>query len=324
MGWDSERLKIFREVLANTYPTVADSRMIASDAGLNLAAIAFQDRADTNWYNIVTNAKQNGGLDKLLDEAAAANPSNDILAKLGSGAPLSLPEGPVQLDWKGSESKSALEKIIGKRSTLVPITYLERGLLKARAVVKIRRADGSSGTGFVTDGNMVLTNNHVIPTADIAAACTIQFNYQETADGLSAEAEELTLDAASFRTSANDDWTLIRANGNPQAKWGALPIGDTDTRVGDYVNIIGHPGGGQKQVSLSANVVVFADNTRVQYLTDTLPGSSGSPVFDAQWNVIALHHSGGWLVEPNAKTKTTYYRNEGISAKLIKSALAQG
>jgi V8-like Glu-specific endopeptidase len=54
-----------------------------------------------------------------------------------------------------------------------------------------------------------------------------------------------------------------------------------------------------------ANAVVLVGEGRVQYLTDTLPGSSGSPVFDADWNVVALHHSGGWLKEPNAASKTT-------------------
>ena len=59
--------------------------------------------------------------------------------------------------------------------------------------------------------------------------------------------------------------------------------------------------------------MAYVGEGRVQYLTDTLPGSSGSPVFDEQWNVVALHHSGGWLAEPNSASKTTYYRNEGIS-----------
>ncbi len=30
----------------------------------------------------------------------------------------------------------------------------------------------------------------------------------------------------------------------------------------------------------------------VHYRTDTSPGSSGSPVFNDQWEIVALHHSG--------------------------------
>jgi V8-like Glu-specific endopeptidase len=51
---------------------------------------------------------------------------------------------------------------------------------------------------------------------------------------------------------------------------------------------------------------------RIHYLTDTLPGSSGSPVFDQRWRVVALHHSGGWLREPGSESKRAYLRNEGI------------
>ena len=83
-------------------------------------------------------------------------------------------------------------------------------------------------------------------------------------------------------------------------------------KVGDHVNIIQHAGGGPKQVSFNANVIVFVGDTRIQYLTDTLPGSSGSPVFDTNWNLVGLHHSGGWIFEPNSPQKSPYYRNEGI------------
>jgi V8-like Glu-specific endopeptidase len=60
---------------------------------------------------------------------------------------------------------------------------------------------------------------------------------------------------------------------------------------------------------------------RVQYLTDTEPGSSGSPVFDSQWRLVALHHSGGWLPEPGRETK--FYRNEGININRVIDGLKQ-
>ena len=91
----------------------------------------------------------------------------------------------------------------------------------------------------------------------------------------------------------------------------------------DYTVIIQHPGGGPKQIALYHNVITYADATRVQYLTDTLPGSSGSPVFDTHWQVVALHHSGGMLREPG--TKLQVYRNEGIHINAVLSGLrAQG
>ena len=96
-------------------------------------------------------------------------------------------------------------------------------------------------------------------------------------------------------------------------------------KAGDRVNIIQHPGGLAKRVSLISNVVVFVGGNRVQYLTDTEPGSSGSPVFDTQWNVVALHHSGGWLSEPGANDPAKqYYRNEGILIDVLIDSLRSG
>ena len=35
-----------------------------------------------------------------------------------------------------------------------------------------------------------------------------------------------------------------------------------------------------------------ANGTRVRYRTNTDPGSSGSPVFTMDWDLVALHHLG--------------------------------
>jgi V8-like Glu-specific endopeptidase len=71
------------------------------------------------------------------------------------------------------------------------------------------------------------------------------------------------------------------------------------------------------------NVVTYADDRIVQYLTDTMPGSSGAPVFNSKWEVVALHHSGGWLEEPEMAGEVL--RNEGIAiGRIIDALKAQG
>jgi len=58
------------------------------------------------------------------------------------------------------------------------------------------------------------------------------------------------------------------------------------------VNIIQHPNGEPKQLAIRNNQVVDELELFLHYRTDTDPGSSGSPVFNDQWEVVALHHSG--------------------------------
>ncbi len=55
------------------------------------------------------------------------------------------------------------------------------------------------------------------------------------------------------------------------------------------VNIIQHPDGGPKMLALRNNLVTKSTKSDVCYLTDTKLGSSGSPVFNDQWTMVALH-----------------------------------
>jgi V8-like Glu-specific endopeptidase len=57
--------------------------------------------------------------------------------------------------------------------------------------------------------------------------------------------------------------------------------------------------------------------SRVHYHAWTEPGSGGSPVFNANWEVIALHH------KRNGKAGR-YAANEGISILSIRQAIERG
>jgi V8-like Glu-specific endopeptidase len=217
---------------------------------------------------------------------------------------------------------------MGERSTLLPISFLEVGLQRARSVARVKRDDGTLGSGFLTANNIFVTNHHVIGSAGDANTAVAQFNYQQTETGLDLEPAEFRFDPDSgFATSPmnEDDWTLVRVRGDANVVWGAIPMRAVDVKLTEWVNIIQHPGGGSKQIALYHNVVTYVDKKRVQYLTDTLPGSSGSPVFDSEWRVVALHHSGGWITEPKARNwlgrKRRVFRNEGVNINRVIEAL---
>jgi endonuclease G len=100
-------------------------------------------------------------------------------------------------------------------------------------------------------------------------------------------------------------------------------IGSDDKHVlGEFVNIIQHPEGDYKQVVLRENQLVTRLEKLLHYLADTNPGSSGSPVFNDQWEVIALHHWGGptELVTPDGKPVRKDV-NEGVRISKILSDL---
>lgn len=80
--------------------------------------------------------------------------------------------------------------------------------------------------------------------------------------------------------------------------------------------IVQHPSGQPLKLALDTDAVtdVNDNQTRVYYRTNTEPGSSGSPCFDQNWNLVALHHSG----DPNSQMPEW---NEGIPFAPILSLL---
>lgn len=180
---------------------------------------------------------------------------------------------------------------------------------------RVVRPDAWIGTGVLISDSVLLTNYHVLDETT-AKGAVVQFNYQMSATGLAAPIAEFQVDSETLiATSPEDDWTIVHVRGAPGKTWGKLALQPVEIREGDFVNIIQHAAGLPKQIALYHNVVVHADDSRVQYLTDTLPGSSGSPVFNSKWQVVALHHSGGWLTEPGSQHE--FWRNEGININAV-------
>ncbi len=324
MSWDQPRLTNLRKILAALYPREADQRRLVRDAELDEAAIAFDASAANSWSAILSYAKNRAGrVDALLAIAVDEHPENELLARAREDNPPRPLEADAELRWNGPKSSRALlEKLTGEASALVPVSYLSLGLVRARAVAKVALAHGS-GSGFLVGENTLVTNHHVLRDPADAETATAIFDFQRTVEGLDEQQSSLRLRPdLFFATSADDDWTAVRVEGNPNERWGALELRPATVKPGERVNIIQHPGGSYKQMSFFANTVAFVGENRVQYLTDTLPGSSGSPVFDRAWNVVALHHSGGWLIEPGSQSDRTFYRNEGILVDAVIAGLA--
>src|SRR5262249_24438414 len=84
---------------------------------------------------------------------------------------------------------------------------------------------------------------------------------------------------------------------------------------GDHIAIIQHPYGEPLQVALRDNSLVYDDESAIEYLTNTDYGSSGSPVFNDNWQVIALHSQR--VKDPKSRGVVTYYRNRGIKIAAI-------
>ena len=198
-----------------------------------------------------------------------------------------------------------LEAIIGQ-NRLMSSSFLSLGAERARAVGRIVTRTGFGfGTGFLISPRLLMTNNHVIENEERAALFQIEFDYVRRFDGVIGATQLFRLVPGDFFvTSAkqhdlNLDYTIVaiepvNARGEELAARGSIPLVSPfgDLTVLEWANIIQHPGGDPQQVALRDNKVVKSLDHFIHYEADTQPGSSGSPVFNDQWQLVALHHSG--------------------------------
>ena len=200
----------------------------------------------------------------------------------------------------------AFERAIGKNDSVYS-NFVELILSAKRKVGRIAIKQGANNigfaTGFMVAENIMLTNWHVFQTKEDVADSEIQFNYELNILGDPADFVSFKFRNDIFYYSNKDlDYCFVAVN--PLDLSGKTAIKDMgyiflDPSLGklgsedeEALNIIHHPDGDYKQLSIRENLFVKITPISIWYKTDTAPGSSGSPVFNDQWQAVALHHMG--------------------------------
>ena len=211
----------------------------------------------------------------------------------------------LRLDHLAATSEiTDLERLVGG-DDLVSVSFLSRGVAAAATVgrISLDAAGGSPrgfGTGSLVSPRLLLTNHHVLDSAPAAAASLVELGYEEVTLGRRTPGEAFTLQPdALFVTDAALDFTLVAvspvsAGGRALADYGHNRLIEQTGKVlvGEALNIVQHPDGRPKVVALRENELVTILDDFLHYRADTNPGSSGAPVYNDQWQLVALHHSG--------------------------------
>ncbi|MFE5717922.1 trypsin-like serine peptidase [Streptomyces erythrochromogenes] len=212
-----------------------------------------------------------------------------------------------------------LERVIGLTKDLQPWSFLPRGARAAATVARISILRGGlerpHGTGFLVSPRLLLTNHHVLPDEATARRCFLEFNAQVTIDNAPDAAIRFTFDPDTFFTADRHlDYALVAvvpaadgALAGEKFGWNRLSIQQGKLVQNEPVNVIGHPMGRLKEIALRDNALVQRLDDFLHYRTDTEPGNSGSPVFNDQWEVVALHHMG----VPNTDAQGRILRKDG-------------
>jgi Trypsin-like peptidase domain/Effector-associated domain 1 len=254
--------------------------------------------------------------------------------------------GAHQLATPGDARAPGLQKRIRADLPMVEAGWLEQGQRVLRRVCRITFAGRAAGTGFLVGPSTVLTNWHVVQGAareNRLAALRCGFDYRLLDDGTRQAAREIALgplglidsspySAAELTQSPDDpppgaeelDYALLQLAeplGDEQLDgttrgWLALPQQAPALADGATLIIAQHPDGAPLKLAIDTHAVQgrVAGGLRIRYTTNTEPGSSGSPCFNLDWQLVALHHYG----DPSWQQPLF---NQGIPAELIRAQL---
>lgn len=243
----------------------------------------------------------------------------------------------------------AFERAIGQNDSVYSnfVELIKNAKQKVgRIAVKRGNKNIAFATGFMVAENLMLTNWHVFKMIEDVADSEVQFFYELDILGNPGTPVSFRLRSENFYHSNKElDYCFVAVSPTDISGKESLSdigyifldpsLGKLGNEEEEALNIIHHPDGNYMQLSIRENLFVKITPTSIWYQTDTAPGSSGSPVFNDQWQVVALHHMGvgrkneaGEYIDKEGKvipkidgkidaSKVVWDANEGIRISVI-------
>ena len=226
---------------------------------------------------------------------------------------------------------ATLQKVITGTNSLLDLSDWREKLGDIEyQVCRLEIAAKPVGTGFLVGPDLLLTCYHVVEDliqgSELPEDFVARFDFKKTRSLVVANpgrefhlATDWIVDWTPYNPAeaAGDenalpapdemDYALLRLDGSPGSQpvsekaaaerpRGWVPFNDRpyDFPPGSPLFIVQHPSGAPLKLALDTQAVIGlnGNGTRVRYRTNTQPGSSGSPCFNSQWELVALHHSG--------------------------------
>jgi V8-like Glu-specific endopeptidase len=290
-------------------------------------------------FNLVDAAFREGFVNDLVIGAREFNPGNEALHELA-----------LSLGFVSTRtSKQERERIIDEaKSNLSPTSFREKifqaEIRVCRLEIPAPEGKTAKGSGFLVAPALVMTNRHVVESlldhgCDPAAA-RARFDYKAGTDNVTVQAGSVLKFAQQWLVDASEegpygdevlpqphelDYAIVRLEKVPPQVGGVdrgyyqIPEQHAKLAEDAPLFIMQHPSGRPLELALDmkAGIGENPNGTRVRYRTNTEPGSSGSPCFTPDFELVALHHSGDPDFDP--AHKPTY--NEGIPMRAIATLL---
>jgi trypsin-like peptidase/effector-associated domain 1 (EAD1)-containing protein len=319
---------------------------------------ALPNTIDAVVLQVISDAEDKSWTAELLVAARASRPTNGRLLTVSQLFGMATPTPPrKELELRISEANGFLDVVQWREGLAAAEGHVGRiELDMPNGKAEARGTGFLLGSDVVMTNYHVMEDIYDDPS--LATRIGVRFDYKRRSDGVAVNAGQvyrladdwdldkspyspldIEVDPPGAPTPEQLDYALIRlaepagdrpvSGGEgaevaaPARGWIAVPTDVHDFTKRPALFILQHPDGRPLELAIDTNAVTSTvpsngTITRVRYRTNTEPGSSGSPCFDADWTLIALHHSGDPKYQAFGR-KPEY--NEGIPIAAIRELL---
>lgn len=310
-----------KDVLAEAL-TLTEMDQVTLTLGRDRERITLAGNKDAIFRDVVIYYNNRHQIDKLLNVARSTNPTNPdlYLFEQGQGRAAQWPEG--------VEDVAGIEALIRPHlPSFNAHDWLMSAAAAENCVCLVGDGNGALGTGFLVGPAAVMTNYHVVrkfidKKADpVELTFTFDFAFKG-ADGVvygpalpewlidysPLDDNDLIQLAGPVDVAADRlDYAVVRLAGRPGEApvggvkvttasdrprgWLAIPNKPYNFALRKALLLFHHADGQPLRLSIDTDSFVAANEprTRIYHRSSTDGGSSGSPCFDMEWNLVALH-----------------------------------
>ena len=317
MKLSGDEQKKLSEALLDAYRSHnALKRMVRFQLDEHLEAIAGRGILKDVVFDLINWADAEGKLERLIIGAYEENSGNPKLkafyetvfqTRFITHPIITARNSGPDINWLGSIEEVQLQSFWQPQPDWYDVGFLKRAIEQAASVCRIEiPIQNIKATGVLIAPRLVLTNYHVFNLDESddmqanALNAILRFGCFTAENGIETEGQSFALDKQNpilhFSHTEKLDYVLLQVDssilGTKEVKPAQWKINNSlIPKMG--INLLQHPSGDSMKLSISCNGIagVYSERGLIQYVNKAAGGSSGSPCFDKNWKLVALHHA---------------------------------